>query len=83
MAPEEIVTELARWIVSSDMPPIPVSERLPSVGEQVLSFCDGEWYLDYYAHWDGPDKPPGFDMGANDWHPTHWLPVPPAVESEE
>ena len=71
-------------------PWIPVSERLPPVGEKVLYTCllvgDGpeDYFTDVNAGcWDGearnlPGKPAMKYDDSNDWHPcSHWMPLPP------
>ena len=55
---------------------IPVSERLPENNQQVLSTDGQDYYLDYYAQWDGANLSfaPRF-LGAP-WKVTHWMPLP-------
>jgi len=69
----ERLKEDRRWI--------PVSERLPEENQQILSTDGKEFYLDYYARWEGKDNPPCFCDGLS-WAVTHWmrLPEPPEVE---
>lgn len=54
---------------------IPVSERLPEENQQILSTDGKEFYLDYYARWEGKDNPPCFCDGLS-WAVTHWMPLP-------
>lgn len=43
---------------------IPVSERRPEVGQEILCFFEGEMYLGRYVDW----------PNWNDC--THWMPLP-------
>ena len=61
---------------------IPVSERLPEENQQILSTDGKEFYLDYYARWEGKDNPPCFCDGLS-WAVTHWMPLPEPPEAEE
>lgn len=61
---------------------IPVSERLPEENQQILSTDGKEFYLDYYARWEGKDNPPCFCDGLS-WAVTHWMPLPKPPEVEE
>jgi len=61
---------------------IPVSERLPEENQQILSTDGKEFYLDYYARWEGKDNPPCFCDGLS-WAVTHWMPLPGMPEAEE
>lgn len=46
---------------------IPVSERLPEVGEEVITYTEqGVWTTTYAEHW-------AWCM----YLPTHWMPLPP------
>jgi len=64
--------EKQRWI--------PVGERLPEEGQQVLSTDGEEYYLDYYAKWDGKEL--SF-CGTLSWTVTHWMPLPSTPEVQE
>ncbi len=66
--------EAQRWI--------PVSERLPEENQQILSTDGKEFYLDYYARWEGKDNPPCFCDGLS-WAVTHWMPLPEPPEVEK
>ena len=57
---------------------IPLSKKLPKEGQEVLTALDGRRSLDFFARWDGEDNPPWFDRKENNYHPTHWMPVPDA-----
>ena len=61
---------------------IPVSERLPENNQQVLSTDGEDYYLDYYAQWDGANLSfaPRF-LGAT-WKVTHWMPLPESPGGE-
>jgi len=61
---------------------IPVSERLPEENQQILSTDGKEFYLDYYARWEGKDNPPCFCDGLS-WAVTHWMPLPEPPEVKE
>lgn len=64
-----LINSFPRWI--------PVSARLPEEGQQVLSTDGEEFYLDYYAKWDG--KQLSF-CGSLSWTVTHWMPLPEPPE---
>jgi transcription elongation factor Elf1 len=66
--------EAQRWI--------PVSERLPEENQQILSTDGKEFYLDYYARWEGKDNPPCFCDGLS-WAVTHWMPLPEPPEVQD
>jgi len=61
---------------------IPVGERLPEENQQILSTDGKEFYLDYYARWEGKDNPPCFCDGLS-WAVTHWMPLPEPPEVEK
>jgi len=57
---EELEEKVPRWI--------PVSERRPEVGQEILCFLKGEVYLGRYVPW-----PKWTDC-------THWMPLPEPPE---
>ena len=67
---------------------IPVTERLPSIGEEVIVFADRTtiriWSLERYyptiadVFWERED---GYHEDASEV--THWMPLPEPPESEE
>lgn len=61
---------------------IPVGERLPEEKQRILSTDGKEFYLDYYARWEGKDNPPCFCYGLS-WAVTHWMPLPQMPEVQE
>jgi len=81
--------EQLRWI--------PVSERLPKDGQQVLISYDGYVFLTYFeadTHYLDDDynvvKCRGFRIEENDYlfaegleFPTHWMPAPKPVKTNE
>ena len=76
---------------------IPITERLPKDGEQVLISCDGYVFLTYYeenAEYLDDDyntiKCRGFRIDENDYlfaegveFPTHWMPAPKPINVNE
>lgn len=76
---DEAARAQSRWI--------PVTERLPEMHEEVL-VCNkyyGETALGYstVAVWDGSDWICTWDMESRLHCITHWMPLPPAPESQK
>ena len=62
--------------VTERLRPIPVSERLPEDGVEVLAY-DGNWWV--AVREDGRWEEPG-SLGLQDVPVTHWLALPPKPE---
>lgn len=69
-------------IPAADVRPrwIPVTERLPDVGKEVLCFCRAN--ICFVLGWDGNHWHEGADRYYMSGFVTHWMPLPPAPKEE-
>lgn len=78
---EVVKGDCEAWLSEQDKPRwIPVTERLPEDGKDVLCFCRANIY--FVLSWDGDHWHEGADRYYMSGFVTHWMPLPEPPKEE-